>query len=44
MVAERVGMSAAGFRANFKQEIGISPVAYRRQHQEWPARQGLLGL
>ena len=44
LVAERVGMSAAGFRANFKQEIGISPAAYRRQHREWPVRQGLLAL
>lgn len=44
LVAERVGMSAAGFRANFKQEIGISPAAYRRQHREWPVSQGLLAL
>lgn len=43
LVAERVGMSAAGFRANFKREIGISPAAYRRQHQEGPARQSVLG-
>lgn len=34
LVAERVGMSPAGFRANFKAEVGISPAAYRRQHQD----------
>ncbi|RNL78827.1 GlxA family transcriptional regulator [Nocardioides marmorisolisilvae] len=34
LIAERVGMSPAGFRANFKAEVGISPAAYRRQHQE----------
>jgi len=33
LVAERIGMSVAGFRAHFKQEVGISPAAYRRQHQ-----------
>jgi len=34
VIAERVGMSPAGFRANFKAEVGISPAVYRRQHQE----------
>jgi AraC family transcriptional activator FtrA len=33
-VAQQVGMSVAGFRQTFKTDIGISPAAYRRQHQE----------
>jgi AraC family transcriptional activator FtrA len=36
VIAQRVGMSSAGFRANFKQEIGISPATYRKQHREYP--------
>ena len=31
-VAARVGLSAAGFRATFRQTIGLSPAAYRAQH------------
>jgi AraC family transcriptional activator FtrA len=31
-VAARVGLSVAGFRATFKQVVGLSPAAYRAQH------------
>lgn len=31
-VAARVGLSAAGFRATFKQTVGLSPAAYRAHH------------
>jgi AraC family transcriptional activator FtrA len=34
IIAERVGMSVSGFRANFKQELGVSPAAYRKLHRE----------
>ncbi|WP_405015086.1 helix-turn-helix domain-containing protein [Kitasatospora sp. NBC_01539] len=32
-VAGRVGLSAAGFRRHFRQTMGVSPSAYRRQYQ-----------
>lgn len=32
LIAERVGLSVAGFRATFKQTVGLSPAAYRARH------------